>query len=1155
MSTLDSLKISLGQAALVSSLPKRPISDELYLTGLELLMQGSEWDTYVKFIIPQLNNRFASILDTKPRLSVLEIGPGPKTVLSNLNRHLRDKIVRYTAFEPNRLSVRSLKESLASNQELKSPFPSLELPPEIHATPFILDSDFGPSTGAHTPNEKHKFDIILFCHSLYGMNPKTKFIENALRMLVESPKSGQVIVFHRAGNLHIDGLPSHSTAIYPTGTASVKDHADILDIFASFIAGFKIQDDTVGQTVKSEWRKVCRALGRKDPLSNSLSFHCPAIMITFTKNSLHLPELLSTIPPSSRKVKNREACYHESASVLKPTKIRHVQDCVKWAQKNTAALTIIGGGHSGHCLWPNVVAIDMSAFDQIHIVSPDKRESLCEVSPLVVAEAGCVAGEIVSKALQIGRTVPMGARPSVGAGLWLQGGIGHLTRLYGLTCDAIVGVVMVSINSGQILSIGEVPKEHRPVDAICPSNERDLLWAVKGAGTNFGIVISMTFKTFPAPDHVIRDWIFTLGDQREFKLKFDKYLDHVKEQPSTTSTDAYLYTESGQLHLGVSMFERHMTEPGFERPATFFSADGPLGPENECKTVNSVEVFETEMYVSKMHGGHGGGKTSSFKRCVFLKSIEYALIEAFLEIMETRPSPFCYLHILHGGGAAQDIAANATAFGCRDWKFACVVTGIWPREKDQSQLAYEVVRWVYKAVQDILPLSCGVYSADLGPDPRDQVLADRAFGPNRTRLAHLKRELDPCNILRYACPLRKPPVGPKLVIMVTGESCAGKDYCADIWASQLVSTKHGDFVARKVSISDSTKREYAVASGADFHRLLWDRPYKERHRAALTLFFEIQKQRRPELPEQHFLEEISKANDVDVLLITGMRDDAPVSNLSHLVTGSRLIEVRVITSRQTLRNRFYYRQSNCRDDEEPVFEKESQATRKGFEYCPTLTFANNATGSDQVEKFAEDNLLPLLNGDLERLARMVRRVTDFPCSGIDFRHVLNISQIPSGLSLCISLMKANFTGDWSQIRFIASCEVGGFVFASPLSMDVNIPLALIRDAGKLPPPMVSVPKPCSHISAPKSNRKEQRCIGIDPSLFSADTSVLLVDDVLASGKTLCSVLQLLEKTSLSIKNVSIMVVAELPMHRGRNFLRQNGYGFVQVQSLLVFDGT
>ena len=41
-----------------------------------------------------------------------------------------------------------------------------------------------------------------------------------------------------------------------------------------------------------------------------------------------------------------------------------------------------------------------------------------------------------------------------------------------------------------------------------------------------------------------------------------------------------------------------------------------LGPEDNSKTVDGVGVFETEMYMSGMHGGHGGGKTSSFKRCL-----------------------------------------------------------------------------------------------------------------------------------------------------------------------------------------------------------------------------------------------------------------------------------------------------------------------------------------------------------------------------------------------------------------------------------------------------------------------------------------------------------------------------------------------------------
>lgn len=87
-------------------------------------------------------------------------------------------------------------------------------------------------------------------------------------------------------------------------------------------------------------------------------------------------------------------------------------------------------------------------------------------------------------------------------------------------------------------------------------------------------------------------------------------------------------------------------------------------------------------------------------------------------------------------------------------------------------------------------MSSGAYGADLGPDPRDAALAARAFGPNRPRLAHLTHSSDPRNVLAYACPLPKAPMELKLIVLVTGECCAGKDRCADIWASVFRTCTH-----------------------------------------------------------------------------------------------------------------------------------------------------------------------------------------------------------------------------------------------------------------------------------------------------------------------------------------------------------------------------
>jgi adenine/guanine phosphoribosyltransferase-like PRPP-binding protein len=67
-------------------------------------------------------------------------------------------------------------------------------------------------------------------------------------------------------------------------------------------------------------------------------------------------------------------------------------------------------------------------------------------------------------------------------------------------------------------------------------------------------------------------------------------------------------------------------------------------------------------------------------------------------------------------------------------------------------------------------------------------------------------------------------------------------------------------------------------------------------------------------------------------------------------------------------------------------------------------------------------------------------------------------------------------------------------------------------------------------------------------------SVVVVDDVLATGETICTVLQLLVEAGIGAEHVSVMVVAEFPVHRGRGRLHERGFGRANIQSLLVFGG-
>lgn len=89
-----------------------------------------------------------------------------------------------------------------------------------------------------------------------------------------------------------------------------------------------------------------------------------------------------------------------------------------WAQRHSLNLTVLGGHHSAHCLAPNVACIDMSEFNRFHVHSQirDRLEtSTTTDGNSVVAESGSTVGDIIREANAVGLTVPLGARPSVGA--------------------------------------------------------------------------------------------------------------------------------------------------------------------------------------------------------------------------------------------------------------------------------------------------------------------------------------------------------------------------------------------------------------------------------------------------------------------------------------------------------------------------------------------------------------------------------------------------------------------------------------------------------------------------------------------------------------------------------------------------------------------
>ncbi|KAJ4258208.1 hypothetical protein NW762_008355 [Fusarium torreyae] len=178
MATLNTLKRALRQKLDNTTSLTRALSNAQYSDGLDLLVHDAGLEVYQDFVIPQLSLLLAPLFNSRNQISVLEIGPGPKSV-GHLPSPLKPKIGKYTAFEPNLLFAARLEEWLNVSSEAGSSLPCLKSI-VVHRKPFSLNS----GTSAMEDTDE-KFHVILFCHSMYGMNPKQPYIEQALGLLVQ----------------------------------------------------------------------------------------------------------------------------------------------------------------------------------------------------------------------------------------------------------------------------------------------------------------------------------------------------------------------------------------------------------------------------------------------------------------------------------------------------------------------------------------------------------------------------------------------------------------------------------------------------------------------------------------------------------------------------------------------------------------------------------------------------------------------------------------------------------------------------------------------------------------------------------------------------------------------------------------------------------
>lgn len=175
----------------------------------------------------------------------------------------------------------------------------------------------------------------------------------------------------------------------------------------------------------------------------------------------------------------------EPVAIVLPTTEAEVALSVQCAVSAGAQVCVRAGGHS----YTAASTCDGMLLDVRFLADVTAAPgSNAEDSGRFWVGAGNTNGDLASKLMKLGRSLPTGNHHGVGVGWTLGCGRGYLSRRHGLGCDFVVGARVVLANASLI--------------EVTDSNEfADLLWALRGAGSQgFAVVIALLYDTLPLTD-------------------------------------------------------------------------------------------------------------------------------------------------------------------------------------------------------------------------------------------------------------------------------------------------------------------------------------------------------------------------------------------------------------------------------------------------------------------------------------------------------------------------------------------------------------------------------------------------------------------------------------------------------------------------------
>src|SRR4051794_24804396 len=407
--------------------------------------------------------------------------------------------------------------------------------------------------------------------------------------------------------------------------------------------------------------------------------------------------------------------------IVRAQSVDDVVAAVNFARENGLDVAVRGGSHSvpGFGTGDDAVVIDLN---RMQLVEGDPARGTAR------ARGGATWGAFNDATYAHGLATTGGIISTTGiGGLTLGGGIGYLSRGFGLSCDNVIAAEGVTAD-GKIVPASE-------------HENADLFWALRGGGGNFGVVTAIEYRLHPVREVYGGPMFFELSDAADVLRWYRDFIQDAPEElggfPAWQIAPPLPFIPEERHGEPFLIFVTCWAGPVEEGEAALapIRNAAPVVAEHvgpmPYPALNSA--FDALVPAGLQH----------YWKANFVKELTDDAIAAHLEHGPKVPAVNSTVHIYPINGAAHRVGADETAFAYRDANFATVIAGMWPNPADnEANTAW--VRGFYDAT---VPFSEeGGYVNFMSDDDQERIKTN--YKGNYDRLVEVKRKYDPDNLFR-----------------------------------------------------------------------------------------------------------------------------------------------------------------------------------------------------------------------------------------------------------------------------------------------------------------------------------------------------------------------------------------------------------------------